>query len=219
MSKAALARVANPSPAAPDPLETATSRIVEQGPRCAKTAKYCVGVALHLALHEGKVAHELSWINEQFAAMRSRFATIDVDFEVVSAEVHPEEAWHIASRAQRDQLGARKLAPGVVHVFLVGRLDDVDVADTQIRGVHWRQRKNIARRWIILSRIAESVVLTHEMGHFFSLPHSRYRASLMNKRPRKQPRWSDRVFVPAEVERMRSARDRMLKAGTLVLRK
>jgi hypothetical protein len=90
----------------------------------------------------------------------------------------------------------------VVDVFVVSRLANVDApAETptaQIRGVHWRLRRDRARRWIILSRISPPHVLAHELGHYFGLPHSNEPRSLMNTGPTALPS-AERFFLPKEV--------------------
>ena len=86
----------------------------------------------------------------------------------------------------------------------------------QIRGVHWRQRSNIDKRWVILSGIAQSTVMAHELGHFFGLPHSSHRRSIMNKTPREDPPWDERVFVDEELAIVRAERDRMFGDGSLI---
>ena len=102
-------------------------------------------------------------------------------------------------------------------MFVVGRLADVDVAGDEIRGVHWRLRGDRARRWVILSKIARSLVLTHELGHFFGLPHSSHDISVMNKTPRPPPPDGAALsFAAPEFARMRKRRDRMLGDGMLV---
>src|SRR5690606_21027743 len=127
----------------------------------------------------------------------------------------------VHTRDDRDAFAALAERNGVVHVFLVGRLDDVDArpeiagkpeTTPQIRGVHWRLRADISQRWIVLSAIAPDMVLAHELGHFFGLPHSGYAVSIMNKRPRERPPREARGFHRNEVEIMRRERDQMLAA-------
>src|SRR5690606_9293769 len=113
-------------------------------------------------------------------------SVIDVNFEIVAASPLPISALEVSTRAERDAL-APHFTRGVAHVFVVGRLADVDVAGAEIRGVHWRLRGDRSRRWVILSKIAGSLVLTHELGHFFGLPHSDHDISVMNKTPRPPP--------------------------------
>ena len=58
--------------------------------------------------------------------------------------------------------------------------------------------------------------MAHELGHFFGLPHSGFRDSIMNKRPRTRPTWEERVFVAEELEIVARERDAMFADGSLV---
>jgi hypothetical protein len=138
------------------------------------------------------------------------FATIQTAFELVAADEVGPEFGHIATREQRDAIGRDRFTRGAIHLFLIEQLDDVDVVGEQIRGVHWRQRSNIDKRWVLISKIAPTMVLAHEFGHFFGLPHSNYAASIMNKRRRESPPRDQRSFVTAEVLIIRARRNEML---------
>ena len=123
------------------------------------------------------------------------------------------------TRKQRTALGRRAgaLKRGLIDLFIVGRLEDVDQPGSFIRGVHWRDPKaRKKKRWIILSRIAKQVVFAHELGHYFSLPHSEFSHSIMNKTPRETPPMSDRGFVKSEIAKMKRARQKMFKTGHLI---
>ena len=148
---------------------------------------------------------------------QDRFATsVEATFEIVAVDALEGDKREIVSRQDRDRLGRPHFSRGLIHVFVVGSLANVDDPG-EIRGVHWRDRSNTARRWVILSSIAGAMTLTHELGHFFSLPHSRYENSLMNKRPGGLP-FSERGFHPREAQRMRRAKKTMLKDGSLKAR-
>lgn len=188
---------------------------VRASPRCGEHVAHCFGIFVHVVYRDEVPAGQPRWLADRVRQANRLFSAIDVGFEVVRAERLDGEHWRIATRLQRDELGAERFAPGLVHLFLVGQLDDVDVADTQIRGVHWRLRRDVSRRWVIMSSISGEMVLAHELGHFFSLPHSSYRVSVMNKKPREAPPWSERVFADPEVDKMRAARDEMLRDGML----
>jgi hypothetical protein len=191
---------------------------VRDTPRCAAAAKHCFGVHLHMVVTPDGPAQDVAWVTGQIEQAHRHFALIDTSFEVVAAEELPASELEIDSREERDALGHDRFTRGVVHVFVVGRLADVDIAGNEIRGVHWRERADRTHRWVILSKIAGDLVLSHELGHFFGLPHSTYDISLMNKTVRLTPMVSELTFAEPEVVRMRKHRDRMLASKMLLPR-
>jgi len=188
------------------------------GPGCAESVRHCVGLRLFVATEDGRLAAPPEWLGEQIAEANRHFAPIAVGFELTHAETLDDGSWRIDDRAQRDRLGRLRFERGVIDVFVVARLADVDIEGEEIRGVHWRDRADRSRRWIILSAIAGPFVLAHELGHYFGLPHSAHRGSLMNKAPDHDVPWQERTFVAAEQRRMRARLRAMLGDGTLVAR-
>ncbi|MEZ4380320.1 MAG: hypothetical protein R3A79_03170 [Nannocystaceae bacterium] len=187
-------------------------------PRCDPAARHCFGLHLHVVVEEeGAPVQSLEWVTAQVAGAQDRFAeAADASFEVVAVDALPAARRDVVSRLDRDTLGRPHFSRGVVHVFVVGSLADVD-GPGEIRGVHWRDRVDTARRWVILSSIAGSMTLTHELGHFFSLPHSRYAGSIMNKRPGDPP-FAERRFHAKEAAKMRRAKAAMIGDGMLAPR-
>ncbi len=190
--------------------------------RCPEAARRCFGLAVHIVTSdgtpEGEPVQTPLWLHDQIAHANELFAVISVGFEVASVDALPAEVGDVQTRRDRDLLGKKVFSRGVVHVFVVKQLADVDIEGEVIRGVHWRYRPDTAKRWIILSSIGSSTVMAHELGHFFGLPHSTYEVSIMNKRPRELP-WPERVFAKPEVEIMRRRSGDMLTDGMLKTRK
>lgn len=207
-------------PAVPVPADSPPdlSAFVASTPRCAVAATHCFGIHLHVVQTDAGPVQDVAWVSAQLEQAQRHFALIDTSFEVVAADTLPASDLEIDDRDERDALGHARFTRGVVHVFVVGRLADVDIAGDQIRGVHWRERGDRSHRWVILSKIAGSLVLPHELGHFFGLPHSTYDISLMNKSVRLTPLVSELTFAEPEVLRMRKHRDRMLASGMLLAR-
>ncbi len=194
------------------------SAFLKETPRCAAATKHCFGVHLHVVVTPDGPVQDVAWVTAQVEQAHRHFALIDTSFEIVAVDALPAGDLEIDDRDERDALGHDRFTRGVVHVFVVGRLADVDVAGSEIRGVHWRERADRTHRWVILSKIAGSLVLSHELGHFFGLPHSSYDISLMNKTVRLTPLVSELTFAAPEVERMRKHRDRMLASKMLLHR-
>lgn len=188
---------------------------VTGSPACPVQASRCFEIALHVVEEGGADVQTPQWVAEQVTEANRLFAPIGVGFRVGSAKVVDARFADVQTRLQRDLLGRDEHTLGVVHVFVVRRLADVDVAGEVIRGVHWRDRSETSRRWIILSSIAGPVVLAHELGHFFGLPHTKHPKSIMNKSPHMDPPWHLRTFPKEEQAIMARRRDAMLDDGTL----
>ena len=179
-------------------------------------SKLQLGVRVFAVEDDQHAAASREWFQARIRHANRLFGVIGVEFRVVSWErVHAASA-AVGTRAERDALGAERAHQGQVDVYLVRRLTDVDAPPNEIRGVHWRLRRNTSARWIIMSEISGSMVLAHELGHFFSLPHGAEVTSIMNKRPRERPRWENRVFTSGEQVVMRAALEKMLVSGRLV---
>jgi hypothetical protein len=190
-------------------------------PGCEAGRAHCIGVRIHVAAGpeaSGEDGERLiataEWLAAQLAAANRQFAAIDVGFQVVSGEPLPASAGHVATAADRDAVAEGRLGGTVIHVFVTGRLDDIDEPGSVIRGVTWHRRGS-DRKYVILSTAAPDRVLAHELGHAFGLPHSRYAISIMNKAPRAVPPPEDRRFADQELAAMRPVVKRLLHDGVL----
>lgn len=214
---AALALRAFTAPAAPSQShwERERASMLAAAQPCAAD-RLCVAVDLHVIQEPGERAvREAQWWQGQLNHAKKLFAPVGVDFRLRSVQRLPVAQADVLTRAHRDAFLSEAKSRDGIDVFLVRSLADVDKKGAFIRGVHWRRRDQLRRRWVILSSIAEPEVLAHEFGHFFGLPHSSYRISVMNKRPRKFPAWKDRVFAAPEQRKIRQQRDRMVGSGRL----
>ena len=204
---------------AQEPRSRLTSKL-EEGQ--SKRERVTVGVRLHLtpaSMSAISIKKDIEWLTAQFKEANRLFDQIGVCFEVAESAPQRSEDWHMKTRKQRTALGRRTgaLKRGMIDLFIVGRLEDVDRPGSFIRGVHWRDPKaRKKKRWIILSRIAKQLVFAHELGHYFSLPHSEFSSSIMNKTPRETPTMNARGFVKSEVIKMKRARHKMFETGHLL---
>ncbi len=184
-------------------------------PRCSNDIGHCASIHLHIVVTEEGPIQTPEWVRDQIVQVHRHFAPIDVQMQIDAVSALPADQESIDNRSQRDALGNSRFHRGVAHVFVVGRLVNVDEPG-EIYGVHWRLRSDRKKRWVILSKISSDRVLTHELGHFFGLPHSSEPISLMNKTPRIEPPYEERTFSHKEHKRMRRHRDRMFADGMLV---
>jgi hypothetical protein len=178
-------------------------------PAC--TATHCIGIHLHVASGDHALVATPDWVAERLAAANQHLATIDAGFTI--AAIDTASAMHVATRADRNAIIGKGLHAGVIDVYLVMRLDDID-ADGVIRGVTWRTKDD--RKYIIMSILAPPRTLAHELGHFFGLPHSTYAISIMNKTPRDTPPPEQRRFADEEIAAMKPELKRLLHDKVIV---
>lgn len=179
-------------------------------PACEAARAHCLGIRLHVTVGDDGPIAAADWLGIQLAAANRHFAALDVGFQVTGVDALPASGARIATRRERDDLSAGRLAGAVIHVFIIGQLDDVDQPGQVIRGVTWHTRKD-DRKYVLVSTVAPERVLAHELGHVFGLPHSRYAVSIMNKTDRAEPPVEQRTFADEEIAAMRPQLKRLLR--------
>jgi hypothetical protein len=185
-----------------------------QGPGCPDRG-HCFGLQLHIAADDKGDVVSPDWIAEQVASANRHFAPLDVGFEIAGVDALPASEVHVETRADRDGLATDRLGSKLIHVFLVGQLDDVDEDGRIAYGVTWHMRHD-DRKYVIVSAQALPRTLAHELGHFFGLPHSSYAVSIMNKSERKEPPPEQRTFADEEIAAMRPVLKRLLRDRVIV---
>jgi hypothetical protein len=172
-----------------------------EGERCA---------AIRLWISPGPEGFDdLTFVTTQLTQANVHHGPAGLGFQVV--EVRAFDASTITTRAERDTLGHDRWQRGLIDVYVVSSLANVDEPG-EIRGVHWRSRKDRTRRWVILSRISPSRVLAHELGHYFGLAHSLVPASLMNTSGNAL---AERSFQPDELAKIRRRAKALFGDGTV----
>jgi hypothetical protein len=186
-------------------------------PACDAQRTSCFGLRLHVVDREGGTVASAAWIANQVALANQHFASVDIAFEASGVDALPASAAHVVTRRDRDALanGKDRLGGGVIHVYVVGALDDVDVPGEARNGVAWRRPKD-SRKYIIIAATALPLTLAHELGHVFGLPHSTYVESIMNKTRRADPPIEQRGFAAPERKKIRAHRKRLVRDGSLV---
>nr|MBA2538909.1 hypothetical protein [Deltaproteobacteria bacterium] len=175
----------------------------------------CVGLALHVAVGDTGPIASADWVKSQLAGANQHFAPLAVEFRIVSIDALPASALRVEDRKERDSF-APQVKGKIIHVFVTGALDDIDIPGGNVYGVAWHvYGRGGPGKLIILSTQAWEHTLAHELGHVFGLPHSTYAISIMNKTDRKEPPVEQRTFDPKELAAMKPRIAWLLRAGLL----
>jgi hypothetical protein len=189
--------------------------IRKAAPGCEASRDYCFAIQLHIATSDAKLVAGADWLKAQLVGANRHFAPLGVGFTLAGVDTMSDSAMHVETRADRNALAVGRLGGRIIHVFIVGQLDDVDVEGGIAYGVTWR-RPSDTRKYIIVSAQALERTLAHELGHFFGLPHSTYDVSIMNKSERKEPPVEQRTFADEEISAMRPVLERLLRGKVIV---
>jgi hypothetical protein len=217
---AALCALAGTAAAAPD-----LDAIAKDAPGCdavrpgtarnSFARKTCIGLALHVAVGDAGAVASADWLKGQLAGANQHFEKLDVEFRIVSIDALPATATRVEDRKERDSF-APQVKGKLVHVFVTGALDDIDIPGGNVYGVAWHvYGRGGPGKLIILSTQAWERTLAHELGHVFGLPHSKYAISIMNKTDRQEPPIEQRTFAPKELAAMKPRIAWMLRAKLL----
>lgn len=120
-----------------------------------------------------------AWLDAQVAAAEALFGPHGVHFVKAAARPLAGRFARLETRADRDAL-SKELAKGVVNVFVVASLRDVDDPSRLRMGVHWRPKGDERKHYVIVAASAQPTTLAHELGHFFGNGHSKVRDNLMS---------------------------------------
>ena len=179
-------------------------------PAC--SAKHCIGIHLHVASGDHALVADPEGMATQLTNADAQFAAIDVGFTI--AAIDRASQVRVSTSKERSAIIGDGLHDGVIDVYVVFRLDDIDNEGEYIRGVTWHTKTD--RKFIILSIAGGPRTLAHELGHFFGLPHSTYAISIMNKKSRKDPPLEQRRFADEEIAAMKPELERLLRDKVVV---
>jgi hypothetical protein len=158
-------------------LALAVAAAISLSPTAAR-ADETFGLSFAVAEEEKKPVQPDAWLEAQLAAAEKLFAPIGVHFRWTVRKTLAPEHTRLETRHDRDVLEGQ-LEPGVVNVFVVASLRDVDDPSLYRMGVCWR-RGNEGKPYLVVSAAARPTVLAHELGHFFGNPHSKTPDNIMS---------------------------------------
>lgn len=144
------------------------------------TLSIAIGVAQKA---DGKPAVSDAFVDAQVLEATRLLGPLGVHVKKGSARALASSFAKVETRADRNAF-ASEVKPGVINVFYVESLRDVDDPRYLIQGVHWRPTagpgKALDKRWILVAQAASPTTTAHELGHFFGLPHVKTKNNLMS---------------------------------------
>jgi len=135
------------------------------------------GLSFSIASERGERVVDDAWVERQIDEANALFSPLGTRFRWTMERDLAEPHGEMHSRADRDALTPLTTS-GLIDVFLVRELEDVDEPGRRRMGVCWTGLGG--KRLIVLSRIARPKVLAHELGHFFGNPHTKVVNNLMS---------------------------------------
>ena len=167
--------------------------------------------ALHISVaadDTGQPLADAGWLALEIETAKGLFEPFGVRFAGAKGALLDTRLARVDTRADRNSLASR-VTPGVIDVFVVGSLRDVDDPAQMRRGVHWHAPSGV--HYVILVASAPATVLAHELGHYFGNPHSRALDNVMSYERSGAP-----VFFDAEQGKRIAARAHSyVKSGEL----
>lgn len=119
------------------------------------------------------------WVYSQVIEAQRVYNAFGIYF--THAETRPLDSSfaNLETRKDRDNL-AGVLKKGVLNVFIVESLRDVDDPRLYRGGVHWAPNGDLTRQYVIVAAGAGRTTLAHEIGHYFKLQHAFVTDNLMS---------------------------------------
>lgn len=146
-------------------------------------------VSIAVAREGERPAQDDAWIDAQLAEAERLFGGVGVHLKKAKVRALDGRFARLESRKDRDALTA-ELEPGVINVFVVTSLRDVDDPRLYRMGVHWRPVSAPKKHYVIVAASGLPSTMAHEIGHFFGNGHSAVTDNLMS-----YDRTGDKVFL------------------------
>ena len=134
-------------------------------------------VAISAVYVSGERVVDDAWIAKQWASVDKLYADFGIRFERRDGNKVPATSARLETKEDRDALGAH-FVEGVVNVFFVKALMDIDEIGRIRMGVCWRAPGN--KRFVAVASNAKPTVLAHELGHFLGNGHSKVVDNVMS---------------------------------------
>jgi hypothetical protein len=168
------------------------------------------GLSIAVAQKDGAPVRDEAWVASQITEANALFSRAGVSFRWTLVKELAAAHTEMHTRDDRDALSALTEPRGVVDIFLVAALEDVDEPGRMRKGVCWTHRPD-GKRYIVLSAEAPKQVLAHELGHFFGNPHTTVPDNLMSY----SRTGGDVSFDDSQIDKIRSFSRRFLDSGRL----
>jgi hypothetical protein len=136
-----------------------------------------LNVAVSAVSIDGERVVNDAWVDAQWAAVDRLYAGIGIRFERRWADALPETSARLETKEDRDALGEH-FVEGVINVFFVKALLDIDEIGRIRMGVCWRTPSR--KRFVAVASNAKPTVLAHELGHFLGNGHSKVMDNVMS---------------------------------------
>ncbi|MBL8743907.1 MAG: hypothetical protein JNK04_22515 [Myxococcales bacterium] len=121
-----------------------------------------------------------AWIDDQLENANSIFGEHDIRFREAKEMTTLDETHALLEdRGDRDALAA-ELRAGVINVFFVESLRDVDDPKLHRMGVMWRNLRDLKKKYVIVAASARETTMAHEIGHYLGNDHSYVKNNLMS---------------------------------------
>jgi hypothetical protein len=136
-------------------------------------------LSIAVAEQDGAPVQTPEWLAEQLVEARRIYNHFGIYFRKTRTRKLDGRFAQLETRADRDAL-AGELEKGVLNVFVVASLRDVDDDKLHRMGVHWAPNGDLKRQYVIVAASARKTTMAHEIGHYFKLQHTSTPDNLMS---------------------------------------